>query len=93
MKLMKVTKNPIENHLLVDCRKIVMSFRSKKVESCRELMSKVNQPIALVVGAFTHRNFDVPYKKDVILISNNLLSTALVCSKLCSTFEEVWGIV
>lgn len=93
MKLMKVIKNPIENHLPVGCRKIVMSYSSKKVESCRELVPKEDAPIALVVGAFAHGNVDVPYKEDVISISNYPLSAALTCSKLCSAFEEVWGIV
>lgn len=90
---MKVIKNPIENHLPVGCHKIVMSYSSKKVESCRELVPKEDQPIALVVGAFAHGNVDVPYKEDVISISNYPLSAALTCSKLCSAFEEVWGIV
>lgn len=93
MKLMKVIKNPIESHLPVGCRKIVMSYSSKKVENCRELVPKEDEPIALVVGAFAHGNVDVPYKEDVISISNYPLSAALTCSKLCSAFEEVWGIV
>ncbi|XP_063701307.1 ribosomal RNA small subunit methyltransferase NEP1 [Culicoides brevitarsis] len=93
MKLMKVIKNPIENHLPVGCRKIVMSYSSKKVENCRELVPKDDLPMAIVVGAFAHGNVDVPYKEDVISISNYPLSAALTCSKLCSAFEEVWGIV
>lgn len=91
---MKVIKNPIENHLPVGCRKITMSFSSNKVENSRELVPKnEDEPIALVVGAFAHGNVDVPYSEDTISISNYPLSAALTCSKLCSAFEEVWGIV
>lgn len=92
VKLMSVIKNPVEDHLPVGCKKIAMSFSSKKVTNCRELVPSEEEPIALVVGAFAHGNVDVPYTEDTISISNYPLSAALTCSKLCNAFEEVWGI-
>jgi rRNA small subunit pseudouridine methyltransferase Nep1 len=93
MKLMRVIKNPISDHLPVGCKKIAMSFSSKKVENARELVPENNEPIALVVGAFAHGNLNLDYTEDTISISNYPLSAALTCTKLCSGFEEKWGIV
>lgn len=33
------------------------------------------------------------YTEDTISISNYPLSGALTCTKLCTAFEEVWGII
>lgn len=90
---MHVIKNPISDHLPVGCRKIAMSFSSKKVNNCRELVPTVDEPLAIIVGAFAHGVLNVDYTEDVISISNYPLSAALTCTKLCSAFEEVWGIV
>lgn len=53
MKLLKVIKNPVSNHLPVGCRKVLMSFNTKKVVNPRELVSS-EEPIAIVVGAMAH---------------------------------------
>ncbi|XP_058116327.1 ribosomal RNA small subunit methyltransferase NEP1 [Anopheles ziemanni] len=92
-RLMRVIKNPVSNHLPVGCRKIAMSFSSEKVNNARELVPAKDEPIALVVGAFAHGNLNLDYTEETISISNYPLSAALTCSKLCSAFEEVWGIV
>ncbi|KAJ6636007.1 Ribosomal RNA small subunit methyltransferase NEP1 [Pseudolycoriella hygida] len=92
VKLMKVIKNPIIDHLPVGCKKYVMSFTGK-VTTCKELVPKEEEPIALVVGAFAHGNVNVDYTEGAFSISNYPLSAALACSKLCNAFEEVWGIV
>jgi rRNA small subunit pseudouridine methyltransferase Nep1 len=88
-----VIKNPITNHLPVGCKKYTMSFSSKKVENCRQLVPSGEEPIALVVGAFAHGNVNVDYTEETISISNFPLSGALTCAKLCTAFEEVWGVV
>jgi rRNA small subunit pseudouridine methyltransferase Nep1 len=69
-----------------------MSFSSKKVENCRQLVPETG-PIALIVGAFAHGNVEVDYTEETISISNFPLSGALTCAKLCTAFEEVWEIV
>ncbi|KAI9559588.1 hypothetical protein GHT06_013593 [Daphnia sinensis] len=76
MKLLKVIKNPIQDHLPVGCRKIATTFSSTKLVKPRDLVLP-DEPIAIVVE---------------ISISQYPLSAALTCSKLCSAFEEVWGI-
>lgn len=93
IKLMKVIKNPITDHLPVGCKKYVMSFTGT-VKSPRELVPKNDdEPIALVIGAFAHGNVNVDYTEGAFSISNYPLSAALACSKLCNAFEEAWNIV
>lgn len=92
-KLLQVIKNPVTDHLPVGCKKIAMSFSSKIVKNCRELVPPGDEAIALVVGAFAHGNLELDYTEEDISISNYPLSAALTCTKLCSAFEEVWGIV
>lgn len=93
MKLLKVIKNPITDHLPVGVKKILMSFSSNKVENCRELVPKSEEPIAIVIGAMAHGKVDVDYIEDTISVSNYPLSAALTCAKLCSAFEEVWKVM
>lgn len=92
-KLLKVIKNPITDHLPVGIQKIAMSFSSKKVQNCRELVPKTEDPIAIVVGAMARGSLNVDYTEDTISISNYPLSAALTCSKLCSAFEECWNVI
>lgn len=93
MKLLKVIKNPITSHLPVGVKKITMSFSSKIVQNCRDLVPKQEEPIVLIIGAMAHGKVEVDYSEDVISISNYPLSAALTCAKLCTAFEEVWGVV
>uniref|UniRef100_A0A182P281 18S rRNA (pseudouridine-N1)-methyltransferase n=1 Tax=Anopheles epiroticus TaxID=199890 RepID=A0A182P281_9DIPT len=92
-KLMRIVKNPITNHLPVGCRKLAMSFSSDQVKNPKELVPPNNEPLTLVVGAFAHGNLNLDYTEGAISISNYPLSAALTCTKLCSAFEEVWGII
>ncbi|XP_050332033.1 ribosomal RNA small subunit methyltransferase NEP1 [Bactrocera neohumeralis] len=102
--LMKVIKNPITDHLPVGCKKYAMSFSGKLVANCRDLVPRIQEkdenteelaeePIALIVGAFAHGVLNPDYSEGLFSISNYPLSAAIACSKLCSAFEEVWGVV
>lgn len=91
MKLLKVIKNPIQDHLPVGCRKISTTFSSTKLVKPRDVVLP-EEPIAIVIGAMAHGKVDVEYSEEEISISQYPLSAALTCSKLCSAFEEVWGI-
>lgn len=53
IKLLKVIKNPVYNHLPVGCRKILMSFNANKTLNPRELVLS-GEPIVIVVGAMAH---------------------------------------
>ncbi|KAK0180971.1 hypothetical protein PV327_003297 [Microctonus hyperodae] len=92
MKLLKVIKNPVTDHLPVGCRKILMSFSSKEVKNPIEMVPE-NDPIAVVVGAMAHGQVKTDYTEDTMSISNYPLSGALTCSKICSAFEQVWGVM
>lgn len=92
MKLLKVIKNPITDHLPVGCKKIAMSFSADKVVHPRELVP-AEEPIAIVVGAMAHGKVEPDYIEETVSISNYPLSGAVTCSKLCTAFEETWGVV
>lgn len=51
MKLLKVIKNPVTDHLPVGCRKLGTSFTVERVVNPREIVPP-EEPIAIVVGAF-----------------------------------------
>ena len=38
-------------------------------------------------------NIDVSYTEEDVRIGNFPLSAALTCTKLCSAFEELWGVL
>ncbi|XP_044728913.1 ribosomal RNA small subunit methyltransferase NEP1 [Chrysoperla carnea] len=93
LKLLKVIKNPITSHLPVGISKLGMSYSSTKVKKPSELVPDSESPIAIVIGAFAHGQINVDYTEDNVSISNYPLSGALTCSKLCSAFEEAWGVL
>lgn len=93
MKLLKVIKNPVTDHLPVGVKKICMSFSSDNVKNCRDLVPKEEEPIVMVIGAMAHGKVEVDYTEDNVSISNYPLSAALTCTKLCSAFEEAWKIM
>ena len=91
VKLMKVIKNPISDHLPVGCKKYAMSYTGQ-LKTAKELVPEQEEPIALVIGAFAHGNVNTDYTEGAFSISNYPLSAALACTKICNAFEEKWGI-
>ncbi|CAH1363674.1 hypothetical protein MTP99_000013 [Tenebrio molitor] len=91
-KLLKVVKNPITDHLPVGIKKYAMSFAAKQTVKCAELVPKDDDPVAVIVGAMARGSVNVDYAEDTFSISHYPLSAALACTKLCSAFEEQWGI-
>ena len=53
MKLLKVIRNPITDHLPVGCRKLGTSFSAPNVVNPRDLVPK-DEPVTIVVGAVAH---------------------------------------
>lgn len=92
-KLLKVIKNPITDHLPVGIEKVAMSFSSKVIKNCKELVPTTEEPIAMIIGAMARGSLDVDYTEETVSISNYPLSAALTCTKLCSAFEEAWNII
>lgn len=91
IKLMKVIKNPVEDHFPVGCRKYVTSYKAKRCVNPRELVPS-DEPVVIVVGSMAHGKVDVSYGEEEVGISEYPLSAALTCAKVCSAFEEVWGV-
>jgi len=92
VKLIKVIKNPITDHLPVGCRKILMSYSSDGVKRPSTLVPEIDEPICIVVGAIAKGAITTDYTEENISVSNYPLSAALTCSKLCDAFEQAWGI-
>lgn len=93
VKLIKVIKNPINDHLPPGCKKILMSYSATgKAQKPRSLVPETNEPICIVVGAIAKGSISTDYTEENISISNYPLSAALTCSKLCDAFEEAWGV-
>ncbi|KAM7441028.1 18S rRNA pseudouridine methyltransferase [Porites harrisoni] len=91
-KLLKVIKNPVTDHLPTGCKKVGTSFHSDNLVKLKDVIPK-DEPIVFVVGAMAHGSIDVPYVEDTVAISQYPLSGALTCSKICTAFEEAWGIL
>ncbi|NXY85543.1 NEP1 methyltransferase, partial [Alcedo cyanopectus] len=92
LNFLQVIKNPVSDHLPVGCMKIGTSFAVPKVSDLRQLVP-LEEPVAIVVGAFAHGSVNVDYTEKMISISNYPLSAALTCAKITTAFEEVWGVV
>merc|ERR1712193_157879 len=91
-KLLKVIKNPILDHLPTGCEKLLTSVKAPVVDDVTTLVPS-DAPMVVVVGAMAHGKVDTDYTSRDVSISNYPLSAALTCTKICSAFEQVWGIV
>eukprot|EP01135_Chromosphaera_perkinsii_P008443 Nk52_evm11s1360 gene=Nk52_evmTU11s1360 len=95
-KLLKVIKNPITDHLPAGCRKILMSYQA---DTCMKVGEYINtklpsdEPIVFVIGAMAHGKVEVNYCEEEMACSEYPLSAAIVCSKLCSAYEDLWGVL
>ena len=92
VKLMKVIKNPVTDHLPVGCRKILMSYSADSVLRPAQLVPESEEPICIVVGAIAKGAIKTDYTEENISISNYPLSAALCCTKICDAFEQAWGV-
>lgn len=92
VKLLKVIKNPITDHLPAGCKKILMSYSSEAARKPSALVPEGEEPIVIVVGAIAKGSITTDYTEETISISNYPLSAALTCSKICDAFEEAWGV-
>uniref|UniRef100_A0A8C4QC01 18S rRNA (pseudouridine(1248)-N1)-methyltransferase n=1 Tax=Eptatretus burgeri TaxID=7764 RepID=A0A8C4QC01_EPTBU len=91
-KLLKVIKNPVTSHLPPGCIKVATSFHADGEPVHPRTLANDDRPIAVVVGAFAHGSVNVDYTEQTVSLSSYPLSAALTCTKLCSAFEEVWGV-
>ena len=92
IKLLKVIKNPIEDHLPVGCKKVCLSFSADGASKASDLVPESEEPICLVIGAIAKGAIKVDYTENDVCIGNYPLSAALTCAKVTSAFEEAWGV-
>ena len=57
-----------------------------------DFFQKKENPTVVVIGAQAHGPIEVDYTEETISISEYPLSAALACTKICSAFEDAWGI-
>lgn len=91
-KLLKLIKNPVTDHLPTGCKKLCMTFNADRCVKPSELVPAGDTPIVIVVGAIATGSIDPDYTEEHLSISNYPLSAALTCTKLCTAFEEAWGV-
>ncbi|KAL2356221.1 Alpha/beta knot methyltransferase [Cryomyces antarcticus] len=95
-KLLKVIKNPITDHLPLNCRKVTLSFDAPVVR-VRDYIQDLGpkESVCVFIGAMAKGNDDFAdaYKDDAISISNYSLSASVACSKFCHAAEDVWDII
>ena len=91
-KLLKVIKNPVTQYMPTGCKKYGTSFSSTKLVKMNDLVPK-DEPVVVVIGAMAHGKIEVDYTEETLSISNYPLSAALTCAKICTAFEEVWGVL
>lgn len=94
-QLLKLLKNPVTLHLPTGCPKYGTSSKAKRVVRPIEIVPPSDSPyqsITVVIGAMAHESCEPDYVDDTVSFSKYPLSAALVCAKLTSAFEEVWGV-
>ncbi|KAK2903329.1 hypothetical protein Q8A67_008042 [Cirrhinus molitorella] len=91
-RLLRLIKNPVSDHLPPGCIQYSTSFKAGDAVCPRTIVPK-DGTAAVVIGAFAHGTVKVDYTEKTVSISNYPLSAALTCAKMCSAFEEVWGVL
>jgi len=93
--LLKVIKNPITDHLPMGAPIIATSEKSRLVDLDEYIgdIANLNKPVAFVVGAISTGDLDIDYNEDSISVSSYPLSAAVVCSKLCNSFEKIYDVL
>ncbi len=93
VKLLKVIKNPVSDHLPVGCKKVLMSYSADKIVKPSDLVpSDLDAPLCVVIGAIAKGSVETDYTEESACIGNYPLSAALTCTKITSAFEEAWGV-
>lgn len=95
-KLLKVIKNPITDHLPLNCRKVTLSFDAEVVR-VKDYVEALNprESICVFVGAMAKGKDDFAdsFKDESISISNYSLSASVACARFCHAAEMCWDIV
>jgi rRNA small subunit pseudouridine methyltransferase Nep1 len=104
--LLRVIKNPVQQHIPPNTLVIGTSLTAPKLISMTDYVNELTEKaatrasgdgssIAIVIGAIAkgHIGNDyLPYEEQVA-ISQYPLSAALACAKVCSSFETAWDVL
>jgi len=95
-KLLKVIRNPLTDHLPVNCRKIALSYDSPTVR-LKDYLPTIpeSHSICVAIGAMAHGKDDFAdsYVDEKIGVSGYPLSASVACGKICCSLEDLWDIV
>ena len=98
---LKVLNNKLENNI-GDIPKILLSEKGRLVDIetyCKNLeeylKEKKNKNICFIIGTNPKGDIDplIKYNDDCISLSSYDLDSNVVCAKICSAFENTWGIL
>lgn len=93
--LLRVIKNPVTDHLPMGAPIIATSEKSRIVDLDEYVkdITKLKKPVVFVVGAISTGDLNIDYNEDSISVSSYPLSAAVVCSKLCNSFEKIYDLL
>lgn len=94
-KLLNVIKNPVTDHLPVDCRTVLMSVTGRLV-SMGEYVQTLpdDRPIVFIAGAMAHGKVEPEYATDdCIAVSEYPLSGAAALARMTNAWENHLGIL
>uniref|UniRef100_A0AC35UAT4 Ribosomal RNA small subunit methyltransferase NEP1 n=1 Tax=Rhabditophanes sp. KR3021 TaxID=114890 RepID=A0AC35UAT4_9BILA len=93
-RLLRVIKNPINDHLPVGCTKILMSVKATEcIRPSQIPQGHLNENYVIVIGGISKGKIAPDYTDREVKINNYPLSAALACAKVTSGFEEAWDIL
>lgn len=93
--LLRVIKNPVTKHLPEGAYIVKMNEKSRLVNKDEFVFNSASsfKHCVFVIGAISKGDVEVDYCHDDVSISSYPLSAGAVCSKICDSFEKVWGIL
>ena len=98
---LKILNTKIEN-LVEDVPKILLSEKGRLVDIdiyCKNLeenlKTKKNKDICFIIGTNPKGDIDpmIKYNDDCISLSSFDLDSNIICGKICSAFENAWGVL
>lgn len=98
---LKILNTKIEN-LIEDIPKILLSEKGRLVDIdiyCKNLeenlKAKKNKDICFIIGTNPKGDIDpmIKYNDDCISLSSFDLDSNIICGKICSAFENTWGVL
>ena len=94
IQLLRIIKNPIKDHLPIGCP-IVSTNEKSKLVNLEQYANSLDKdiPVCFVVGAMSKGDLNIDYQNDTISISKYPLTAGIVCSRICSAFENCWNVL